>query len=312
MLDALRRLTLRVLRVPPEPQPPTGAPGSVRVFRAGQNFFRLKVGGWIVGQTVALAGALISLWFFGGLIDRTWRMKETAKASPPAVAVPANPSAPTDASRAGAETPAAGVAEPPAPKTKGKRTNSNSTRQLAQRTPDWVFIALQLLEYGAFALYLFQIPWTFAALRLDYEMRWYIVTDRSLRIRSGLLSVQESTLSFVNIQQVVVTQGPLQRLLKLADVRVQSAGGGAGDPHGKGGGDTLHTAVFQAVDNAHEIRDLVLARLRQFRAAGLGDTEDAVHHAANVSAPPADQGDAIGAAQEMLAEARALRSALAR
>ena len=73
-------------------------------------------------------------------------------------------------------------------------------------------------------LYLIQIPITYAMARLDYELRWYIVTDRSLRIRAGLWSLQESTMSFANLQQVEVRQGPLQRLLGIADVRVQSAG----------------------------------------------------------------------------------------
>ena len=63
-------------------------------------------------------------------------------------------------------------------------------------------------------------------MRLDYEQRWYVVTDRSLRLRTGVWSVREMTMSFANLQQITVTQGPLQRLLGLADVRFQSAGGG--------------------------------------------------------------------------------------
>ena len=54
------------------------------------------------------------------------------------------------------------------------------------------------------------LPLTFALVRLDYELRWYIVTDRSLRIREGVTSLRESTMTFANIQHIAVRQGPLQ------------------------------------------------------------------------------------------------------
>lgn len=116
-------------------------------------------------------------------------------------------------------------------------------------------------------------------------------------------------MSFANLQQVEVKQGPLQRLLGLADVRVQSAGGG-GALDEKHQHDSLHTGVFHSVENATEIRDLILERLRQFRQAGLGDPDDHHHH----EAPPAvavAPADALAAAQELLAEARALRASVA-
>jgi membrane protein YdbS with pleckstrin-like domain len=186
---------------------------------------------------------------------------------------------------------------------------------MAERTPDWMFVVFRGLEYWAIALVFLQIPWTLAALRLDYEIRWYVVTGRSLRIRHGLLTVHESTLSFVNIQQAVVTQGPLQRYLGLADVRVQSAGGGSGGEHDSDHTDSLHTAVFHAVENAAEIGDLVLTRLRQFRAAGLGDPDDGVATSVPPVAPAAPPVQApagsvaLVAARELLAEAQSLRRA---
>jgi uncharacterized membrane protein YdbT with pleckstrin-like domain len=144
------------------------------------------------------------------------------------------------------------------------------------------------------------------------------VTDRSLRIRTGVWSIQESTMSFANLQQVEVTQGPLQRLLGLADVKVQSAGG-SDNPHGKPQ-DDLHTGHFHGVDNAHEIRDLIQDRLRRFRESGLGDPEEvrqaalaaaAPQHAAVVTpASAADDADVLAAARELTAEAKALRVAL--
>ena len=42
------------------------------------------------------------------------------------------------------------------------------------------------LEAGAVGVFVASIPITYFLQRLNYEMRWYIVTDRSLRIRSGI------------------------------------------------------------------------------------------------------------------------------
>jgi len=138
---------------------------------------------------------------------------------------------------------------------------------------------------------------TFLQQRLNYELRWYIVTDRCLRVRSGVMNVHEITTTFANIQEVRLSSGPLQKLLGLADVEVHSAGGGAGK--GSSGG---HVARFDGVDNASEIRDFILARLRQYRDSGLGEKD---------GTRPADSGQgAVAAAQAVLAEARALRTTL--
>ena len=137
-----------------------------------------------------------------------------------------------------------------------------------------------------------------------------MVTDRSLRLRSGVWRVSEATMSFANIQQVLVSQGPLQRLLGLADLKVKSAGGGSGGHHNHEGND-MHTGLFENVSNAQEIRDLIGERLRRFREAGLGDPEEKVTAAAvprtrDVSISP----DALIAARELAAEARSLRTVL--
>jgi membrane protein YdbS with pleckstrin-like domain len=137
---------------------------------------------------------------------------------------------------------------------------------------------------------------TFLQQRLNYELRWYIVTDRCLRVRSGIMNVHEITTTFANIQEVRLSSGPLQKVLGLADVEVHSAGGGSGK------GSSGHVARFEGVDNAPEIRDFVLARLRQYRGSGLGE-KDATR--------PADSGQgAVAAAQSVLGEVRALRTTL--
>lgn len=313
MFDALRTHTLRFLRVPHDPEPPTGAPGSVRVFRGGRNFYKLRLLRWSLTQAGALAGILVTLYFFTELRRGIETVVKT-----PSTLTPAKP-APPKAAATTAPAPAVDEAAPAAAteKTKtapAKRKGSRGLTRLAERWPAWLFPVFLFFEFVGIVLFLAQIPITYAMVRLDFELRWYIVTDRSLRIRSGLTTVQESTMSFANVQQVVVNQGPLQRYLGLADVRVQSAGGG-GDQHESKAGDSLHTGVFHGVDNAHEIRDLVLARLRQFRESGLGDPDEPAAASAAIvgTADPAGtsaDSAALIAARELLHEARAMRAAL--
>lgn len=136
---------------------------------------------------------------------------------------------------------------------------------------------IRLGESLAVGLFVAQFLASFLILRLDYRLRWYIVTDRSLRIREGILRVREQTVSFANIQNVAVRQGPLQRLLGIADLEIRTAGGGeAGDKSAPS--DNLHRAVFRGVDNALEIRDLIRADLRRLRDAGRAERSPPAQH----------------------------------
>jgi len=323
MFDRFRRPLLRLLRVPPEPTAPAGAPGSARVFRAAPNFYKLKLAVWGVGQIATLFGIIVSLAFLAHL-------KETAdqiRAEREAAAARAAESAKSSSDPSLGTTPPAETAPAPPPErdrerfkprfreifripTSFLRDPHNPFGRLFERSPWWLFPGIATLEFLGIAFYLVQLPVTFAFVRLEYESHWYIVTDRSLRIRWGLMTLSEATMSFANIQQVTVSQGPLQRLLGLADVHVQSAGGGSGgrDEHNSRATDSMHEGVFHGVANATEIRDLILARLRHFRAAGLGDPEDALHETAAAPAPLNDS--ALDAARALLAEARTLRQSL--
>ncbi len=320
MFDRIRARLLHFLRVPPDPAPPAGAPGSLRAFRGGRNLYKLRLLAWLLGQAGAVVGIGFSLYFLDRMEAAHAEAKRIAATPVPAASPrPAAEAAPAPATTATAAAPAvAPAADAATKKTKSKLSPEARQRargglaRVVERWPWWIFPLLRFLEWGGIALFLFQIPVTYAMVRLDFELRWYLVTDRSLRIRTGIATVKESTMSFANVQQVVVTQGPLQRLLGLADVRVQSAGGG-GDTHEQKGGESLHTGVFHGVSNAHEIRDLILERLRQFRETGLGDPDEPGRAAsapggadAAASPPPA----ALAAAHELLAEARALRRAL--
>ena len=290
MFEALRSRLLRALRVPHEPTPPFGAPGSVRVFRAGEKFRRILLLRWGVTQLGAFAGLVFGLYWFS-LFHAEFELARRVPA--PAATAPATPAASPEKS---------------APRAKSAMSRVNRvTRELAVRTPDGLFALLVLAEGVGVLAFVAQFFATLVAVRFEYEQHWYIVTDRSLRIRTGLFNVREVTMSFANVQHVAVSQDPLQRLLGLADVRVQSAGGG-GEAEGQPGADpSLHHAVFHSVERGPDIRDLILDRLRLFRAAGLGDPDESAP-----AAPAAATGSAaLAAARELLDEAAALRRALA-
>jgi membrane protein YdbS with pleckstrin-like domain len=293
MLDRFRTLLLGWLRVPPQPHPPAGAPGSTRIFRAGRRFYHLRLAGWAIAQIATLAGILFSLWFFHRAEQLAQEIRSAAtRVAPAAITPPAEPPPKNSSAKSKARS--------------GPKVSYDlALKNTAERMPWWMFRVIMVLEIIALGGFSFVLVVTFAAVRLDYEQRWYIVTDRSLRLRSGIWNVQELTMSFANLQQVTVTQGPLQRLLGLANVHVQTAGGGGGKPNEENH-ESLHTAEFHCVDNAPEIRDLILDRLRVFRATGLGDPDD---QAPTPPAAPTDSA-ALAAARELLLEATALRRTL--
>jgi membrane protein YdbS with pleckstrin-like domain len=181
---------------------------------------------------------------------------------------------------------------------------------------EWFFTPwLRLAEVVGVAGFFLQLPFTAFLVGLDYRNRWYLVTDRSLRIREGVLRVREQTMSFANVQNLAIQQGPLQRLFGIADLRVRTAGGGGSSDGDKDSeGKNLHLGFFRGVADAEGIRDLILARLRSLGGAGLGDPDEPAERAAGTVAPPGsparDAAPALAAARELLAEAAALRQAL--
>jgi uncharacterized membrane protein YdbT with pleckstrin-like domain len=106
------------------------------------------------------------------------------------------------------------------------------------------------------------------ATRIDWETRHYVIGNRSIRLRQGVWVQREITLSFANVQNVEITQGPLARLYGFSSLRITTAGGG-----GKHDGGS-HSAVLAGLTNAEAIRDLVMDLLRRQRDAGLGDAHD--------------------------------------
>lgn len=168
--------------------------------------------------------------------------------------------------------------------------------------PRHVVWLLQIGEAFGWLALAFEIIVGWMFVRLDYEMRWYMLSDRAIRIREGITTVREKTIVLANIQNIAVKQGPLQRVLGIADVEVKTAGGGSsGEMDAKTGGEAMHVAYFRGVDNAEEIRDLLREGVRRQRDSGLGDPDEPEQ--------PADD-DVASATSELLAEARRLRSAV--
>jgi uncharacterized membrane protein YdbT with pleckstrin-like domain len=252
MLEGLQKPLLRLLKVPPEPDPPLGEPSSVRVFRAAPGFLRYRMLGWGWKQVSALVGLLVGFTFVQSGMTFLDKGPEFLRWLP------------------------------------------------------WSWI--ELIEFLAIAAFVIQVIYSLLLVMLDFRYRWYVITDRSLRIREGLWKVQERTMTFSNVQNVTIQQGPLQRFFGIADMRVQTAGGGGkmGDGDEQSSTDHLHVGYFRGVGNAAEIRDAVLARLRRLRSSGLGDPEEPAGPIRDSAPAPA----ILEAARELLRETRSLVAAL--
>ncbi|RLE27331.1 MAG: PH domain-containing protein [Acidobacteria bacterium] len=256
MVDRFKAMVLRMMKVPPEPEPPAGSDGSVTIFRASKRFFQLNLVRWGFAQISTLIGIIVALTFL--------------------------------------------------------RVGAFGLEAVLARIPyeDLATTLVTAAEVLGIALFIIQLPISFFLVVLDWEMRWYIVTDRSLRIREGVVRVKEMTMTFANVQEVSIQQGPLQRLLGISDLRVRTAGGGAvsGPPakQRQQEAHSLHIGYFHGVDNAGEIRDLILKRLKQLRDAGLGDP-DQVQTELVGSEVETMAGTLLTAARGLLTETRALR-----
>jgi len=157
----------------------------------------------------------------------------------------------------------------------------------------WIIISLNwLVPWGILLVWLFErdiapliVAITYAgllaivqfcvyfAIRIDYDMRYYIVTDRSLRIREGAFIVKEKTISFANVQNLRVVQGPIMRLFRIWHLKVDTAGGGASrNEHTER---VPHRVQMAGIENAIEVRDRIRGHLRRYATStGLGDFDD--------------------------------------
>jgi len=130
-----------------------------------------------------------------------------------------------------------------------------------------------LLAPVAFAIAVLPDVVAYVAIHLRYDTTWYVFSDRSLRIRRGIWVIHETTITFENIQNVSVNSGPLERFFGISNVTLDTAGGGQSGSKGEGSksATNYHQGMIEGIDNVHEIRTLILNRVRHSRSAGLGD-----------------------------------------
>jgi len=112
------------------------------------------------------------------------------------------------------------------------------------------------------------IPDIFAyiAIHLRFDTTWYVMSGRSIRIRRGIWTIKEVSITFENVQNVRVSQGPLQRYFGIADVLIETAGASSSE-----GGGVGNQGRIEGVADAPAIRDQIMQRVRASRSAGLGD-----------------------------------------
>lgn len=125
----------------------------------------------------------------------------------------------------------------------------------------------------------------YVALHLRYDTTWYVLTDRALRIRRGVWSIRETTITFENVQNVSITQGPVQRHFGISTVAVETAGAGAvAGPHGQSV-PSPNRGLVEGIRHAAEVRDRIMHRVRASRSAGLGDERAGATAAAAAARP---------------------------
>ena len=272
MYEVLKRGLFRLLRMPPEPRPPAGSPASLAVFRSSRKLFRVRLALWGLRQALGLLGLVAFLVLFGffderAAIARLERITEQAARDADTL------------------------------------EKVHKVQQGLRRAQEWIPV-IEALEWLGLGYFLVQLPLSYAWLRLGYESRCYLATDRSLRLREGLWTVREMTLTYPNVQNVTIEQGPLQRLLGIADLVVHTAGGGGqGRSEHRGAKRSMHEGRLHDIEDAESIRQRILAHLQRLRDGGLGDTDERERGGGEASSP-------IEAARDLLHEARALRVAL--
>lgn len=171
------------------------------------------------------------------------------------------------------------------------------------------WVALLLLPVFLFIMIVPDIL-AYIALHLRYDTTWYVMTNRSLRIRRGVWQIHETTITFENVQNVKVTQGPVQRAFGIGNVLVETAGSGGGQQGNQNQRSVANQGLIEGVENAEEIRDLILARLRLSTTAGLGDEDDDRSRRRRTHAPsrPAFTSEHVAVLREIRDEVRALAS----
>jgi membrane protein YdbS with pleckstrin-like domain len=271
----VKRRLLRLLRLSERPDPPPGSGPTLEVFRASRRLFQLQAAGWTVRQGFTLLGILFSFAVLAaveGAGEGAHWVDEVLEHTP-------------------------------------REWREIQRRLLAVSGGLWAYV--RVFEWLALAFFTANLWLSWLLLRLDWEARWYMVSEESLRIREGLFRTHERTMTVANIQNLQVRRGPLQKLLGIADLEVHTAGGGGATKSAQSGDghDDLHVGRFRGIDDAEGLRDRIQAAMLRHRGSGLGDPDERHTHAP-AAVPQEPGGGLLAACQEVLREARGLRMAV--
>ena len=87
------------------------------------------------------------------------------------------------------------------------------------------FQYVNYLYFGIAMLLMFVISWLY----IGFSRRKYILRDKDVTYKSGVLIKSITTVPFTRIQHVEINEGPISRLFKLASLNVFTAGDSSND-----------------------------------------------------------------------------------
>ncbi len=277
----MKRFLLSMLRVAERPAPPPGSSQELRTFRASRRYLYYLMAQWGLKQVGAFVGIVFSLGLFGTLKWGPFRNFSLEEVI---------------------------------------GTEEMSVGLLGVRIEMPILDLIGLVEIFAIGSFLLQLVISGLFIKLGWEMRWYMVSDTTLRLREGLWRVKEQTMTIANIQNMSVQQGPLQRLFGFADLRVTTAGGAGSQMEADAGiGKNMHVGFFRGIEDAYGLRDPIQTSLSKHRDAGLGnpdevglplDFHDSEESGTEVARPSsALPGEVVEAARALAEESRRFRLA---
>ena len=276
----MKRFLLALLRVAERPAPPPGSSSELRIFRASKRYLYYLMAQWGLKQVGAFVGIVFSLGLFGTIKWGPFRNFSLEEVI---------------------------------------GTEELSVGLVGVRIEMPILDLIGLLEIFAIGSFLLQLVISGLFIKLGWEMRWYMVSDTTLRLREGLWGVKEQTMTIANIQNMSVQQGPLQRLFGFADLRVTTAGGAGSQMEADAGiGKNMHVGFFRGIEDAYALRDSIQTDLSKHRDAGLGNPDEIglpfgdqidAEPAATESVPLNVSSEAVLAARAMAEESRRLRLA---
>ena len=202
-MNAAERFVARLFKLPPPPRVVAEAAPEHRILRPSIRYLRRRQLRWVVNQIAAVIGIVLFLSFMASFSGEAPRivLEELAK---------------EDIEWAES------LAEP--------------------RLGDWsIWDGLRVLETFGIAFFILQLPISFVMVRLDYLMRWYVLTETSLHIRSGVRDVKND--GDESAEQIEAKM--------------------------------LHVGWLRGLEEAEVARDQILAVVRRHKDAGLGHPESA-------------------------------------